>query len=313
VAFRLKKGAPVAVEVRRIVLRQLEVAISELHTVGDPQSDEAVHDARRRIKKIRAIIRLVRPVLDKAYRAVDDDLRTVSRLLAPVADGRGIIETLDELSHRYGKALPARTIAAARAGVLRSGARADREATERGVLEVAAGTLRSERRRIKHWHLGAQGFRALAPGLEESYRRARRMMMVAWSKPSPSHFHVWRRYVKDHWFHVRLLEGRCGYHLMAYERRIEALDGVLGEYHNVILLRDVLVNDVHLSREETAGCLRVIARYQRLLRRHAETLGVRIYTERPRRFVRRVRRLWRMQTPTAAHLHAPHQGVRGPQ
>jgi len=34
VAFRLKKGAPVATEVRRIVLRQLEVAISELHTVG---------------------------------------------------------------------------------------------------------------------------------------------------------------------------------------------------------------------------------------------------------------------------------------
>jgi CHAD domain-containing protein len=307
VAFRLKKHAPVAAEIRRIVLRQLEVAISELHTVGDPQSDEAVHDARRRIKKIRAIIRLVRPVLDKAYRAVDDDLRTVSRLLAPVADGRGIIETLDELAHRYGKALPPRTIAAARAGVLRNGARADREAAQRGVLEVAAGTLRSERRRIKHWHITAQGFRAIGPGLEESYRHARHMMMVAWSKPKPSHFHAWRRYVKDHWFHVRLLEGRCGYHLMTYQRRIEALDGVLGEYHNVVLLREVLTKDVHLPREETARCLRVVARYQRLLRRHAETLGVGIYSEPPRRFVRRVRRLWRMNTGTAAHLHAPHQ------
>jgi hypothetical protein len=38
-------------------------------------------------KKIRAIIRLVRPVLDKEYRTVDRDLSTVSRLLAPVADG----------------------------------------------------------------------------------------------------------------------------------------------------------------------------------------------------------------------------------
>jgi CHAD domain-containing protein len=309
VAFRLKKGAPVATEVRRIVLRQLEVAISELHTVGDPQSDEAVHDARRRVKKIRAIIRLVRPVLDKAYRSVDDDLRTVAHMLAPVADGRGIIETLDELARRYGKALPPRTIEAARKGVIRHGARADREAAERGVLEVAAGTLRSERKRIKHWQMSAQGFRAIGPGLEESYRRARRMMIVAWSRPKPSHFHTWRRYVKDHWFHVRLLEGRCGYHLVGYERRIEALDGVLGEYHNVILLRDVLVTDVGLPREETARCLRVVARYQRLLRRHAELLGVRIYTERPRRFVRRIRRLWQQQTdgPSAGHPRAPYQ------
>jgi hypothetical protein len=232
-------------------------------------------------------------VLDKAYRAVDRDLSTVSRLLAPVADGRGIVETLKEIEHRYPASLPKRTLAAARAGVLRNGARADREAHTRGILKIAAGTLRSERSRVKHWQIRGDGFRAIAPGLEESYRRARRMMLATWSKPKPSHFHTWRRYVKDHWFHIRLLEGRCGNHLVAYERRIEALDGILGEYHNVILLRDVLVTDTSLPRDGTARCLRVVARYQRVLRRHAEILGARIYTERPRRFVRRVRHMWR--------------------
>jgi CHAD domain-containing protein len=292
-AFRLKQGASISSEVRRIVLKQLEAAISELHSVGDPQSDDAVHDARRRVKKIRAIIRLVRPVLDKAYRAVDRDLSTVSRLLAPVADGRGIVETLKEIEHRYPASLPKRTLAAARAGVLRNGARADRDAHARGILKIAAGTLRSERNRVKRWQIRGDGFRAIAPGLEESYRRARRMMLVTWSKPKPSHFHTWRRYVKDHWFHIRLLEGRCGNHLVAYERRIEALDGILGEYHNVNLLRDLLVTDASLPQEESARCLRVVSRYQRVLCRHAELLGARIYTERPRRFVRRVRHLWR--------------------
>jgi len=292
-AFRLKQGASISNEVRRIVLKQLEAAISELHSVGDPQSDDAVHDARRRVKKIRAIIRLVRPVLDKEYRAVDRDLSTVSRLLAPVADGRGIVETLKEIEHRYPASLSKRALAVARKGVLRNGARADRDAHARGILKIAAGTLRSERGRVKRWRVRGEGFRAIAPGLEESYRRARRMMLVTWSKPKPSHFHTWRRYVKDHWFHIRLLEGRCGYHLVAYERRIEALDGILGEYHNVILLRDLLVTDESLPHEESARCLRVVSRYQRVLCRHAEILGARIYTERPRRFVRRVRHLWR--------------------
>jgi len=301
VAFRLKQGASISVEVRRIVLRQLEVAISELRTVGDPQSDEAVHDARRRVKKIRAIIRLVRPVLDKTSREVDHDLSTVSRLLAPVADGQGVIETLDELARRYGKVIPKPTLEAARARVVRASQRADHKANAQGILELARGTLRSERRRIKHWRIGADGFRAIAPGLEDSYRRARRMMIVAWSRPKPSHFHSWRRCVKDHWFHVRLLEGRCGYHLVSYERRIEALDGLLGEYHNVILLRDILMRDAALSTEETARCLRVVARYQHLLRQHAETLGVRVFTERPRRFVRRVRTLWRSESARDHH------------
>src|SRR5882672_10611249 len=102
-SFGLKREASIAQEVRRLVLRQLEIAISELRTVGDPESDEAIHDARRRVKKIRAVIRLVQPALDKAYRAVDRDLRDVSRMLAPVADGQGVIQTLDEMARRYRK------------------------------------------------------------------------------------------------------------------------------------------------------------------------------------------------------------------
>jgi len=86
-AFRLKPGRSVASEIRRIVLRQIEAATVGLKAIGDPESDEAVHDARRRVKKIRAVIRLVRPALGKTSRVVDKDLRDVSRLLAPVADG----------------------------------------------------------------------------------------------------------------------------------------------------------------------------------------------------------------------------------
>jgi len=291
-AFRLNREAAIGVEIRRLVLHQLERAISELRTVGDPESDEAIHDARRRVKKIRAIIRLVQPALDKAYRAVDRDLRTVSRMLAPVADGQGIIKTLEELARRYRKLLPRRAVASIREGLRDRGARTDHEAHARGVIGIAAETLRSERRRVKHWSIHGDGFRAIASGLEESYRRSRHAMILAWSKPKPGHYHAWRRWVKDHWFHVRLIEDRCGEHLLTYQRRLEALDGVLGEYHNLILLREVLTTDGYLNRPETTRCLGVVSRYQQLLRRHAELLGVRIYAEKPRRYVRRLGRLW---------------------
>lgn len=300
-SFRLKRDASIASEIRRLVSSQLEVAISELRTVGDPESDEAVHDARRRVKKIRAVIRLVRPVLDKRYRAVDRELKDVSRLLAPVADGQGIIETLDQLAHRYRKLLPPGAVRSIRAGLRERSARIDHDANNRGLIQIAAETLRGERKHVKGWAIRGDGFEAVAPGLEESYRRARDGMILAWSKPKATHYHSWRRYVKDHWFHVRLLEDNCGNHLLSYQRRIEALDGVLGEYHNLVILREVLVSDSFTSHRETARCLGVVSRYQRLLRRHAESIGIRIYGEKPHHYLRRVERLWKGgRTPSDA-------------
>lgn len=300
--FRLKSGQAISSEIRRIVLRQLDLATSELKAIGDPESDEAIHDARRRVK-IRAVIRLVRPVLDKAYRTgVDPELRRVSRMLAPVADGQGVIDTLNVLARRYRKALPRRAVAALRADLIEREKRIDARADAHHVLQRATAALRAQRRQIKEWKLNAEGFRAIAPGLKESVRRARHAMTMAWTHPTPRHFHSWRRYVKDHWFHVRLLEAHCGNHLVPVQRRLEALDGMLGEYHNLVLLREVLLDDSALAPLDRAYCLRVVAKYQRALRQQAQILGVRTYGEKPRRFVRRVKRLW--QTAKAAELNA---------
>lgn len=302
-AFRLKADAPIGREVRRIVLRQLDLARSELTSIGDPESDEAIHDARRRVKKIRAILRLIRPVLDKAFRAADPDLRRVSKMLAPVADGKGVIDTLNTLARRYRKSLPRSSVAALRADLLDREARVDAQAARDHILEKASSALLAHREEVKSWRLSTAGFRAVAPGLQESARRARNAMVATWKHPTAAHFHAWRRHVKAHWFHVRLLEAHCGNHLMPLQRRLEALDGILGEYHNLVLLREVLVADSALSRQDAAGCMRVVANYQRVLRQNAQAVGLRIYSEKPRVFVRRVRHYWRA---TAAHERRAH-------
>jgi CHAD domain-containing protein len=296
VAFRLKTGEAVSSDIRRIVLQQLDRATSELTSIGDPESDQAIHDARRRVKKIRAIIRLVRPVLNKAHRA-DPELRRVSKMLAPVADGQGVIDTLSQLLKRYRRELPRKTAAAIRTDLIDRSRQIDSKASKQGVLEKAQMTLRAERRRVKNWRLRAEGFSALAPGLKNSVRRARFAMMTAWLHPSAQHHHTWRRHVKNHWFHVRLLSARCGYRLQPYQRQLEALDGILGEYHNLVLLHEVLVSDSTLAQREVGRCLRIVQRYQSELRRQAQVLGIRIYSEKPRRFVRRVRELWDAHQP----------------
>jgi CHAD domain-containing protein len=292
VGYRLHAGEPIQGEVRRIAERQFAQAIEGLRAVGDPESDEVVHTARRHIKKIRALLRLVRPALGDQYDSVNRRLRAVSRVLAPVADGQAIVETLARLAERHRGELPADTLAAVHARLVRREAAADEEAALNDVLGTAAALLRAERDAVSRWTLRETGFRAIAPGLERSAQDGRDAMARALSRFSSARYHAWRQRVKDQWLQVRLLQSRCGGALALHERHLEELDGCLGESHNCAILRDVLTSDAALARDDAALCLRLVRHYERELRAKARELGEQVHAETPRRFVKRVRRLW---------------------
>jgi len=296
VAFRLKPDQSVATEVKRIVGRQFERAVAELTTLGDPQSDAAVHRARRRVKKIRAAIRLVREALGDSFKPLDKQLRRSARLLAPVADGQGVVQALDRLAETCQDVSAFAGLASFRAALVEYERRADRQASAQRVLERASAILREQHTQVNGWRLKRAGFRRVSQGLEDTCRRARRAMLSAFAHQTAENFHAWRRRVKAHWFQVRLIEPRCGNRLAAYERRLEALDDCLGEYHDVALMRTILSAETPVSRDETARRLRLVRRYQAELRRKARTLGARIYHETPSHFVRRVRASWRLTT-----------------
>ena len=56
-AFRLKKNEGASVGARRIAREEIEEAIE---LTGDSDSAEAVPEIRKRLKKVRAVVRLVR-------------------------------------------------------------------------------------------------------------------------------------------------------------------------------------------------------------------------------------------------------------
>lgn len=292
-SYCLKPGRSISSEVRRIVDKQLALAIDELHGRAAPPNDEAIHEARRHVKKVRAIIRLVKPALGDAYDAINGRMRFANRMLAPIADAEGSVHTLARLNKRCRTRLARPTLAAVRAVLLERLARIDREAERDRVLPKVASVLRAERARFGAWTSDAHGFDVIAPGLERTVRRARKAMARAAVQPTADNYHLWRRRVKDLWFQVRLVERRCGNKLRRDQRRLEALDGCLGEYHNLVLLEDVLVAEPVLSRQETARCLHLLRRNQAALRDRALALGRRVTNEKPRRLVHRIERLWR--------------------
>jgi len=54
--------------------------------------------------------------------------------------------------------------------------------------------------------------------------------------PHPENYHEWRKRVKEHWYHVRLLEVTVADG--GYEKSLKELETALGEDHNLVLLQE---------------------------------------------------------------------------
>src|SRR2546430_1303607 len=80
----------------RVARGRIRHALGQLDDGHDP--DKAVHEARKDMKKLRALVRLMRPELGgKAYRRENARFREVARSLSGVRDAKAMLEALDAL------------------------------------------------------------------------------------------------------------------------------------------------------------------------------------------------------------------------
>src|SRR6516225_8981442 len=102
--YRFKLQEPIGQGVRRVGLEQIEIAAAKLADKDDIST--AIHDARRCLKRLRALLRLIEPGLAEGlYRREDARLAGIGRLLSGARDLDVMRQTLIKLEGRF-DALP---------------------------------------------------------------------------------------------------------------------------------------------------------------------------------------------------------------
>ena len=100
-SYRLDLGAPVPDALRAELVERLEHAHGALRDADPDAANEAVHDARKDIKKARALLRLARPDLPEAtYRDGNEALRDIARSLTAAREADVLTETLELVTAR---------------------------------------------------------------------------------------------------------------------------------------------------------------------------------------------------------------------
>jgi CHAD domain-containing protein len=294
-AYRLLKGEPVGPGIRRVLKAQVDDAVEQLRGEAGTEPAEAIHEARKDMKKIRSALRLVRDAIgEDAWRRENDHYRDVARKLSGHRDAEILVESLDGVRERFGSAVRERSEALY--GQLDEENRAAHDdGTIERTMAGAAAELIACRSSLDDLALDGDGWEMIAPGIHRSYRRGRKRLRSVEEDASVTNLHEFRKRVKDLWYQLRLIREADPLMIGTMADHAHDLADHLGDDHDLALLREEVQRrqDVFESSADQRHLLQEIDHRRGELQFAAISLGERIYKEKPKRFTSRLGKRFR--------------------
>ncbi|MGH2831304.1 MAG: CHAD domain-containing protein [Solirubrobacteraceae bacterium] len=297
--FSLIGEESLAQGLHRMALGQLDLAIELLEAPQASQSEWTIHETRKAIKRLRALLCLTRSTLGKRRFARENRaLRNCARTLAGARDAEVALASLAQLVDSHPKRLhgsPA--VEQMRARLEDERNRALQNAPLSGDhRDMLLKELRGIRARA--WEFPDRGFALVAGDLQEIYRRGRRALRRARKQNDSATLHEWRKRVKDLRYSTQMLTRKQPgdpkqQWIARLGARADELSELLGEEHDLALLaghihehRDAFADEKHTRKV----LLELIEKRRLRLRRQALKLGGQLYGRAPKRFRKRAAR-----------------------
>jgi CHAD domain-containing protein len=287
-SYRLDLDEPAPDALRAVAVERLERALRRLRKDHQADPVEAVHGARKDLKKTRALLRIARPDLPGGvFRQESRALRDIGREMSGGRDADVMVETCDALSERFGEKHGRREFAALRRR-LETHARARQDDTD---VDALATSLEAALRRAHDWPLEDCDARTLLAGEKRTYRAGRRALKAIERSPTVESWHEWRKRVKDLWYQQRLLADAWRGPMKAHAAECDRLGELLGDDHDLATLASTLTSSGGVAPPPSVDSevlIELIATRRSELQDEARALGHRIYAEKPKAHARRI-------------------------
>ena len=290
--YRLKDSESPPAGLERIAHGRIANALDELRGKGSDGFAESVHEARKDLKKLRSVLRLVREELgDDLYRRENERFRDAGRLLSGARDAEVKLETIGALRKEDGD-MPTKKTLRNYIRVLES--ERDEHSADHAELERAATEIEAGSAAIQDWDLERDSWELISPGLTRAYRRGRNRFRDSQQDPNVENIHEWRKRVKDLWYHLRILQPVWPELLEETADQAHQLSDALGDHHDLAVLADDARDrrDRFKSETDLESLLAAIERRQDQLLSRALALGARLYAEKPKAFTDRLQGYW---------------------
>lgn len=297
-SYRIRPDRPLDDEVQRVAAHQLGKAMAVL--ADRPQGlHEAVHAARKNIKRVRGLYRLIAPRAREFQQQENGRLRDMARTLSGVRDATALIEvshylqttaTSEDELHALARVTDVLTSRRDRL----SEAETDLEDKARAAIATCGEAIEA----LKDASF-ENGRRDTARLFQKSWRKNSDKAMHALSEcqAEAAHvesFHDLRKRSQDCWMHHMLLRDIWPAAMHAKQLEAKALVDVLGRYLDLSILSDVADREPHLfnGSDDRARLLEAIISRQQTAREEALNRARWVFADKPEREARTIKRLW---------------------
>jgi CHAD domain-containing protein len=273
----------------------MEIAAAAFYD-GEEAFGEAVHTARKSTKRIRSLLRLVRfEVGEKVYRFENEATRDTARLLSGIRSAAVMVNALEGLQIIYGPLLADGAFEEPLERLLVNRDRVETRAMEDpDLVPRVVANLERAHNRFASWptHADAReiygvgirdSYSSIGPGLKATYRRGRAQMVMAYQKPIPANFHLWRKRVKYLKHQMEILTPLWPEVVLGMVITLDRMAELLGEDHDLAELLRTLSDKPELCANPVErSLLRALAEQRRSdVETASRILGRRIYAESP--------------------------------
>jgi CHAD domain-containing protein len=293
-AYRLKPGQPISQSVRQVGVDQIERVLTQFSAKGKMGS--AVHEARKSMKRLRALLHLIRPAMMKGeFRRDEARLKMIARSLSGARDAQAMIEAIEKLDHQEGAEAFAPLSKSLRA-ILEE----RRKAAEAGLTRSGTAQLRKQLKEARdaftQISLEPDAFSIVAETLENDYRKARKAFASAYKLDEDEEYHEWRKQVQRHWRQLLLIAPSWPKAIRPHIALARELSEILGDDHDLSVLAALVSSEREALgvADEADAYIAFCRERQRALRETARELGARLLAEKPRSFARRISVYWEM-------------------
>lgn len=273
-AYRLQPAKPFTAEFCSAAESQLTRAIHLLEEQPDGQH-EAVHDARKRFKRVRALYRLIQSDASEFRRRENARIRDMAHTLSAVRDATALVETVNYLAEH---ATSPEELAALTVASKALTERRDRIASEEHDLPAKmAAAIATSREAIAA--LGELDLdddpRMTAKRLARAWRKQRLRALAALAAceehADAEVYHDLRKSGQTYWMHLSLLGPIWPSAMLAKQMQAKELVDQLGHEHDLSVLTGLVNESPELfgDSDTLALVLGAIITRQQTLRREA--------------------------------------------
>lgn len=274
-----------------LACRSLQTAIREaLEQVSAPQSisDEAIHDARKALKKARAALRLLQDGMSKTtFQRDNSELRNAGRFLSPFRDAKSLIDAFDSLHDRYRNKLQDVELALLQKILHANLTKARRHFS--GMPTELGNCIRLLKDCIaltKKGDFSSIHSETIGTGLRRIYRKGSKARAEAETARTPEALHEWRKQVKYLLNAADALQLSQKGDVAKTLKRADDLADCLGNDHDLAMLSQETARGAYapVDADVIKMLHALINRRRAKLQKRAFGLGKRLYDRKPKKY-----------------------------